>query len=1149
MATTKVTSKLHTATGTQSTKYPFTFPYIRSTDIIVEVDDVYQDPTTKYTFPTATEIQFTSGNTPTSGQVIKIFRDTNVDIAEATFASGSSIRAQDLNNNVEQVLFRLQEGVSSSSAPGTTPGIPSGTVDVNAIRPGSARQVIQTNAAGTEAEWTSNVDLPGTLDVTGAATFDTDVNFNTDLVWDDSDNKLKFKDNVKASFGDSDDFSMFWDGSKGIIESPSDIHIRTTSWATDLYLESDSSIILCDQNDSSEVFARFNDDSAGSNVELFYGGSKKFETDAAGCNVIGDLDVSGSINGIIGTPGTPGTGGYWPYARTISMTGDVAWSVTVDGTANVTAAGTIQTNAVENSMLADNAVNTDEIVNNAVTVGKIADAELKTLAGMQTGTASILASGTALVAELAEINSICENRAAQTTITDDDLKIPTSGAVVDYVTSAIEPLGGLEVIPNEDSFPTTQPASGVVISITNADGILVDSSNTSTTARTAGNGSDNVTINNFPDTLKGGYTYQGLTNANPFPLPPNTGLLVTSTGSSNIYNYHKLLATENDVKRLSDDINDFNERYRVGTSLPTTSKDSGDLFFKTDTGVMYVYDTTTTAWQPITAVGEFYINTLSSSSGTGGGSASFNNTAYRFTLSNPPDTAQQLLVSINGVVQKPNSGTSQPSEGFALDNTDIIFSSAPATSSDWFIITIGDSVSIGTPSLDTVTTAHIVNGTILNEDINVAADIAGSKLADDSIAEVKLDIHNAPSGTDKYLKYTSNGMEWATVAQYTTPLTTRGDILFRDATGDQRLPKGTSGQILIMGANEPEWDGLASIMPVNTYSISCADGDNTDEEKIRLTDANSNTDDVVLEAGTGLSIARSGDKITFTNTIADTNLTTEEVQDIVGGMVSGNTETNIAVTYNDTDGKLNFVSTDTNPPPLTTEEVQDIVGAMFSGNTETRITATYEDSDGTIDLVVDDQSSDNDTTYSISCVDGDTAASEKIRLTAGGSGSGTDDVVLEASTGLTIARSGDTITYTNTVTDTSTFVGLTDTPANYTSQAGKHIKVNAAANALEFTDAPAGTITALNNAAENRLVSIGATTTELDGEASLTFQDTTSTGLISNKQITGRGFECPAEVSDDWTIAAANNALFPGPMTVASGKTVTIPANRTLTVV
>jgi hypothetical protein len=36
---------------------------------------------------------------------------------------------------------------------------------------GTARQVLQTNAGATAAEWTSNVALPGTLGVTGAATF------------------------------------------------------------------------------------------------------------------------------------------------------------------------------------------------------------------------------------------------------------------------------------------------------------------------------------------------------------------------------------------------------------------------------------------------------------------------------------------------------------------------------------------------------------------------------------------------------------------------------------------------------------------------------------------------------------------------------------------------------------------------------------------------------------------------------------------------------------------------------------------------------------------------------------------------------------------------------------------------------------------
>ena len=105
------------------------------------------------------------------------------------------------------------------------------------------------------------------------------------------------------------------------------------------------------------------------------------------------------------------------------------------------------------------------------------------------------------------------------------------------------------------------------------------------------------------------------------------------------------------------------------------------------------------------------------------------------------------------------------------------------------------------------------------------------------------------------------------------------------------------------------------------------------------------------------------------------------------------------------------------------------------------------------------------------------------------------------------------------------------------------------AGVCSWADQSSGTITALNNQTADRLTTIGATTTELDGEASLTFNDAATTGLISGRQITGRGFECPAEVSDDWTIAAGNNAFFPGPMTVAANKTVTVPANRTLTIV
>jgi hypothetical protein len=48
----------------------------------------------------------------------------------------------------------------------------SAEIAVSKLADGSARKLLQTDAAGTGVEWASNVDIPGTLDVTGAATLD-----------------------------------------------------------------------------------------------------------------------------------------------------------------------------------------------------------------------------------------------------------------------------------------------------------------------------------------------------------------------------------------------------------------------------------------------------------------------------------------------------------------------------------------------------------------------------------------------------------------------------------------------------------------------------------------------------------------------------------------------------------------------------------------------------------------------------------------------------------------------------------------------------------------------------------------------------------------------------------------------------------------
>jgi len=119
----------------------------------------------------------------------------------------------------------------------------------------------------------------------------------------------------------------------------------------------------------------------------------------------------------------------------------------------------------------------------------------------------------------------------------------------------------------------------------------------------------------------------------------------------------------------------------------------------------------------------------------------------------------------------------------------------------------------------------------------------------------------------------------------------------------------------------------------------------------RLSSVGISSGGTVIGAGvTFINFVQSGLTATVASGIATVSLggkTNEEIQDIVGAMFSGNTETNITVTYQDSDGTIDLVS-----DKLTTEEVQDIVGAMFSSNTETNITATYQDSDGTIDLEV-----------------------------------------------------------------------------------------------------------------------------------------------------------------------------------------------------
>ena len=831
----------HYYTGNASTtSFAYTFPYYKTSDIKVTWDGVAKTEGSHYNV-TGTNIVFTSGNVPANNVVIHIYRDTDVSTSKATFAAGSSIRATDLNNNELQLLYSAQEEQDQLIQ---TADIKDGVITSAKILDGTIAT----------ADIADNAITSAKIQASGIGTSD---------IADNAVTTAKIADNAITM------------AKLGAGELPNDVTISTNNFgtgtitATNLASNAVTTVKILDANvtdaklaANAVTTAKVADD-AITTAKIATGAitSDSIATGTIATADIGDAVVttaklgadavtSAKIADEAVTADHIAAGAVGASEIAANAVGASELADNAVDTASITA------DAVTSAKIADDAIGTDQIADDAVTTAKLADAELTTLAGMPSGTASVLASSTALTSTTAELN-LLDGKSVVTSVSGSstDVQLPTAKAVNDAIAGINTDAGNFVPIADELKFPNTNPDpggnAGTIVSIADAGGIVVNGSGVSTTGRTLGGST--VTINGIDSSL------------NNTTIAAGKGMLVQTTSTLNTYDYHRLVVDEAGVATAQTLVNDFNSRYQVASSAPSAQVDGsalqdGDLWFDTTANEMKVYDLGNTTYSVVSSVGNFFISTLSSYSGTGGNSASFNGSAYRFVLSNVPSNAQQLIVSVNGVIQKPNSGTSQPSEGFAVDGSSILFSSAPASGSDYFVIHIGASVNIGTPSNNSVTTAILQNASVTTDKLGadavtsakIADDAIGAEhiadnaivnaaladdavgiaelsatgtagnttflrgdnswqvvdttIADDSIAEVKLDISNTASD-GQYLQYkdSTDKLTWASPAQYTTPLSARGDILFRDASGDQRLPKGTAGQYLKIGANDPEW--------------------------------------------------------------------------------------------------------------------------------------------------------------------------------------------------------------------------------------------------------------------------------------------------------------------------------------------------------
>ena len=167
---------------------------------------------------------------------------------------------------------------------------------------------------------------------------------------------------------------------------------------------------------------------------------------------------------------------------------------------------------------------------------------------------------------------------------------------------------------------------------------------------------------------------------------------------------------------------------------------------------------------------------------------------------------------------------------------------------------------------------------------------------------------------------------------------------------------------------------------------------------------------------------------------------------------------------------------------LTNEQVQDIVGAMVSSNTESGITVTYQDSDGTLDFSVASQTDNNFTNADHSKLDGIE------------SGATADQTASEIRT--LVANASDSNVFTDALLS----------------------KLN-------------GIASSATNVTNNNQLTNGA-------------------GYITTATVAdGCVYENSQTISNNYTVTNGKNAMSAGPITIASGVTVTINDGETYTII
>ena len=531
--------------NTSTTSFGYSFPILQHSDLKVELDGVLKTENTSGTNNdysiSGTNVVFNSA--PGQNVDIHIYRLTDVDSAKAVFAPGSSIRAGDLNNIVDQSLFANQE----------------------------QQQKIRTADVRDNAVTTIKIK---------------DLNVTRPKIANDAIDGTKIADDAVNSehiAADSIDAEHYAPGS-----------VDTTALGAD----SVTGAKIADDQINSEHYIAGSIDHEHLANDIIDGDNIQDDVINSEHYVAGSIDHEHLANDIIDSDNiqdnainsehyVDGSIDHVHLANDI-IDGDNIQDNVINSEHYADASIDhvhLSNDCIDQDNIQDNAVRSEHIQANAVTDSEIATGTLDNRYYTETEAEALF---------LRQDSS--ETIASGQTWSNSDAFVATTAAINARIIDLVDEVGGFTVIATELVFPNTNPQGATGQAAILSIGSLTQAYTPSGTTVTIANGTignSTVTITGVPSVLPQGF---GL-------LVESTSTLNTYTFHRLVPKATEVTTVASNITNISAaganvvDINNFADLYQIGGSAPTQRADGsslqdGDLWFDNSSDNLRVYDGT-----------------------------------------------------------------------------------------------------------------------------------------------------------------------------------------------------------------------------------------------------------------------------------------------------------------------------------------------------------------------------------------------------------------------------------------------------------------------------------------------------------------------------------------------------------------------------